>query len=111
MFNRPATEFVARFMGGHNVLATGQGKVAVRNDRMAITPISSAAPSTPHLPATVTDIEYQGSYVLLGLAVDNTASQQVNVSLPEATFLQAPLDHGTAVHLAWREADAHPLPA
>ncbi|HEX5784905.1 MAG TPA: ABC transporter ATP-binding protein [Burkholderiaceae bacterium] len=114
VFNRPATEFVARFMGGHNVLATAQGKVAVRNDRMAITPISTAthtAPSTPHLPATVTDIEYQGSYVLLGLAVDNTASQQVNVSLPEATFLQAPLEHGAAVHLGWREADAHPLPA
>src|SRR3954465_4344194 len=30
VYNAPATEFIARFMGGHNVIATGAGKLAVR---------------------------------------------------------------------------------
>jgi putative spermidine/putrescine transport system ATP-binding protein len=38
VYNAPASEFVARFMGGHNVITTPEGKVAVRNDHMQISP-------------------------------------------------------------------------
>ena len=38
IYNQPATEFIARFMGGHNVLDTPAGKIAVRNDHMQIAP-------------------------------------------------------------------------
>ncbi|MEP6790041.1 MAG: ABC transporter ATP-binding protein, partial [Ramlibacter sp.] len=38
IYNAPATEFIARFMGGHNVIDTGAGKIAVRNDHMLIAP-------------------------------------------------------------------------
>ena len=34
VFNAPRTEFVARFIGAHNVIDTPAGKVAVRSDRM-----------------------------------------------------------------------------
>ena len=111
VFNRPASEFVARFMGGHNVLDTPAGRVAIRSDRMAATPTPPAASDRPHLPGQVTDVEYQGTYVLLGVKVDNPASQQVSVSLSEAAYLNQPIAHGQHIHLSWLPADAHPLAA
>ncbi len=33
LFNAPRSEFVARFMGGHNVIPAAAGLVAVRSDR------------------------------------------------------------------------------
>jgi putative spermidine/putrescine transport system ATP-binding protein len=68
IYNRPVNEFVARFMGGHNVIETEAGKVGVRTDQMRVLPASDPVPDG-HLarPAVVSDVEYQGTYVLLGL--------------------------------------------
>ena len=110
IYNRPATEFVARFMGGHNVLDTATGRVAVRSDRMALAPVDATLDG-PHLAARITDIEYQGTYVLLALEVTNTASPSVSVTVSEASFLEQPHELGDAVQVHWREADAHALRA
>jgi len=106
VYNAPATEFVARFMGGHNVVRTAGGKVAVRNDHMRI------APQGEGLPGTVTDVEYQGTYVLLGLkARDDAGEQDFSVMLPEAAFHTQPYAPGQPVRLSWPAERAHPLPA
>jgi putative spermidine/putrescine transport system ATP-binding protein len=109
VYNHPASEFVARFMGGHNVLDTPAGPIAVRNDHMQITPDIGGA--GPGLAARVTDVEYQGTYVLLGLALDGVAKarQTVSVLLGEAAFLARPYASGDAVRLSWAEADARVL--
>jgi putative spermidine/putrescine transport system ATP-binding protein len=112
IYNAPASEFVARFMGGHNVIDTASGKVAVRNDRMFIAPADPAAPAqgVAGLGATVTDVEYQGTYVLLGLEARSAASTTpVSVMLAEAAFAHRPYQPGDAVHLSWDAA--HPLAA
>jgi len=106
IYNRPASEFVARFMGGHNVFATTQGKVAVRNDHIQLAPTSSTG-----WPATVSDVEYQGTYVLLGLQLEGEATGPVSVMLPEATFVQRPYAPGERVDLSWDPALAHTLTA
>jgi putative spermidine/putrescine transport system ATP-binding protein len=36
VFNAPRTAFVAQFMGGHNVIATDRGQIAVRADRLKL---------------------------------------------------------------------------
>src|SRR5471030_2995650 len=36
VFEKPATEFIARFLGGHNVIATPGGPIAVRADRLTL---------------------------------------------------------------------------
>ena len=36
LFEKPATEFIARFLGGHNVIETALGPVAVRSDRITL---------------------------------------------------------------------------
>lgn len=107
VYNRPASEFVARFMGGHNVLHTTSGKLAVRNDHIRLAP-----PSSTGWPAAVSDVEYQGTYVLLGLRLDGDATTgPVSVMLPEAAFVQQPLAPGDRVDLSWDPAQAHALAA
>ena len=126
IYNAPANEFVARFMGGHNVIDTGSGKIAVRNDQMRIAPaapsgnapgaasgIGGLGATSAHdglvLPATITDVEYQGTYVLLGLdAKTSTGATGVSVMVHEAEFSQRPYAAGEAVHLSWQSA--HTLP-
>ncbi|CAN7376578.1 ABC transporter ATP-binding protein [Variovorax paradoxus] len=107
VYNHPASEFVARFMGGHNVFDTPAGPVAVRNDHMRIARGDAAG----GLAATVTDVEYQGTYVLLGLALQDAAPGRGSVSalLGEAAFLASPHAPGDAVRLSWAEADARVL--
>src|SRR6195952_288709 len=56
LYNAPATEFIARFMGGHNVIATAFGKVAVRNDHMRIVPVAQAGDAAFAIAGTVTDV-------------------------------------------------------
>jgi putative spermidine/putrescine transport system ATP-binding protein len=107
VYNRPASEFVARFMGGHNVLDIPGGKVAVRNDHIRIAP-----ERTTEWSATVRDVEYQGTYVLLGMQLDGGVAQgPVSVMLPEASFVQRPYQPGDRVALGWDPAQAHPLTA
>ena len=113
VYNKPATEFIARFMGGHNVLSTTHGKVAVRSDHLNIHVASANRPSVDanFATATVTDIEYQGTYVLLGLAspasLDN---RSVSVIVSEAKFSDRPYALGDAVSMTWAHAHAHQLP-
>ena len=105
VYNHPASEFVARFMGGHNVLQTTQGKVAVRNDHIRVAPLDHGENGWP---ATVNDVEYQGSYVLLGMHLaEGGAGENVSVMLPEATFVQQPYAPGDRVSLSWAAWQAH----
>ena len=61
VFGNPATSFVARFIGGHNVLQGAAGPVAVRADRCRL------EPSGAGLPAQVAAVEYQGGTVRVAL--------------------------------------------
>jgi putative spermidine/putrescine transport system ATP-binding protein len=115
IYNRPVNEFVARFMGGHNVIETALGKVGVRTDH---TRIFAAAETLPEgltaRPAVVSDVEYQGTYVLLGLqdpgsAQNASATAQASVVLPEHEFAAHPFAVGDAVQMAWSAQQAHPL--
>ena len=115
IYNKPLNEFVARFMGGHNIITTPAGKIGVRTDRTLIG--HSGAPELSGLPtldAIVTDVEYQGTYVLIGLRKPNTeqkldATAEYAVMVSERQFYSTPHAVGDAVQLAWQEADAHPL--
>jgi putative spermidine/putrescine transport system ATP-binding protein len=117
IYNRPASEFVARFMGGHNVIQTQAGKVGVRTDQIQVTPIAAAQPDGLHNKrAVVTDIEYQGTYVLLGLQNPGTAktassTAELSVMLSEAAYARQPYELGDDVQLAWLPEAAHALAA
>ena len=57
IFERPSTAFVAKFIGGHNVVAHGASRVAVRVDRCRLGPEGSG------FGGRVGNVEYLGPYV------------------------------------------------
>jgi putative spermidine/putrescine transport system ATP-binding protein len=129
VFNHPASAFVARFIGGHNVIAAklngGSGAVlangvavplarapqlpsgtpihvAVRADRMRI-----GAPdgSGTVLQGTARAIEYFGPTVQLG--VDVAGLDPLSVSIAEQNFFAAPVQPGDPVAVTWAPEDVH----
>ena len=111
VFNAPRTEFVARFMGGHNVLPSpqGEGRIAVRADKTRLS--REPLPAGPTgLAATVRNVEYQGSFVMLTLDA-GPAAPELSVMLGEAAFDAAPWQPGDAAHAHWDAADVHRLAA
>jgi putative spermidine/putrescine transport system ATP-binding protein len=109
LFNEPASEFVARFMGGHNVLKRNDQSIAVRADRMHLSRSGDSSASSNALSATVRAIEYQGTYVLVSLGAE--ASDELSVMVQEAEFFRSPFEVGSAVQVSWSAADAHQLQA
>ncbi|MDX7950108.1 ABC transporter ATP-binding protein [Lichenihabitans sp. Uapishka_5] len=105
VFNNPATAFVARFIGGHNVIATPQGDIAVRADRLVL---KRPAPGTNGLiDGTVRSVEYQGTYVQL--AIEGTDGREITATADEATFDQTPFSPGDPIAVSWGERDVHRL--
>jgi putative spermidine/putrescine transport system ATP-binding protein len=104
VFNLPRTAFVAQFMGGHNVIATDRGKIAVRADRLKLFPENA-----PHarLSGTVRGVEYQGTHVQVTLAAADAA--ELTATLDEAEFDAIALKPGQRVAIDWSDNDIHPL--
>ena len=115
VYNRPASEFVARFMGGHNVIDTAAGKVGVRTDHLQIARTAEVLPpASSHMRAVVTDVEYQGTYVLLGLqkagaALSSHATAEYSVMVSEEAFAASPYQVADEVLLHWTPDRAHAL--
>jgi putative spermidine/putrescine transport system ATP-binding protein len=103
VFNRPATAFVARFIGGHNVIALPGRTVAVRADRLKVGP----RPLPGGIDALVAAVEYGGATVQIGLSAE--ASADLTAIVPDAAFDTQPLAPGDAVAVTWDGADAHDL--
>ena len=101
VWSAPKTEFVARFMGGHNVISFEGGKVALRADEVKL--------GDAGLTATVTAVEYQGGHVALTTRTEK--GEDVLALVPEESFFQTPKNPGDVVMLAWDEGRLHRLQA
>jgi putative spermidine/putrescine transport system ATP-binding protein len=100
VFSAPETEFVARFIGGHNVIDLDGGRYALRADEIHLTEGGR--------PATVSLVEYQGDRVAVTAQFGDS---EVLVLMPEADFFASPKNPGDAVGLAWDEGRLHRLQA
>jgi len=82
---------------------------------MQVTPAAEAAPKGPaNMDAIVTDVEYQGTYVLLGLQMPGKAqtansTAEFSVMVSEAQFGLRPYQVGEPVQLSWAPTAAHSL--
>ena len=108
VFNAPRSEFVARFMGAHNVIATPTGKVAVRSDRLKLQR-SLATGGNDARQAAVRAVEYQGTYVQVSVAPHEVADGQWTVTLSDDDFDTHPLRPGETVFVSWADHEAHAL--
>jgi putative spermidine/putrescine transport system ATP-binding protein len=108
VFNRPRSEFVARFIGAHNVIATGDGNVAVRSDRLRLQR-GASPPGHDTRRASVRAVEYQGTHVQVSLTPTDAADAPWVVTLPDEHFDAQPLQPGEAVVVSWAPHEAHAL--
>jgi putative spermidine/putrescine transport system ATP-binding protein len=106
VFEKPATEFVARFLGGHNVIATPGGPIAVRADRLTLGASAEGANQT-RLNAIIRGIEYQGTHYQV--ALENGANSELTATVSDAAFADTPLSIGDNVAVQWADADIHAL--
>jgi len=104
VFNEPKTEFVAKFMGGHNVISLPQGKVAVRSDVVAPT-----GPGAGRIDATVETVEYQGTHV--SVVTKSIGDTEVTALVPDSAFFANPHNPGDTIGLTWDEKNQHVLTA
>jgi putative spermidine/putrescine transport system ATP-binding protein len=102
IFLRPVSAFVARFIGGHNVL-TREGKpISVRTDRCHL----DAATQGPRHEGKIRALEYLGNAVrVVVVSPDGTEAEAL---LPETA---APPELGAPATLTWNPADEHALAA
>jgi putative spermidine/putrescine transport system ATP-binding protein len=103
VFERPASPFIARFIGAHNVLQSNAGTFAVRADRCRI----GTPGNGPHITGHVVAVEYQGAMVRVAIATE--AGDEVSALVPDGDFYRRPAEPGQAATLVWSPADAHVL--
>ena len=99
LFTRPRNAFVARFIGGHNVIE-GEGlPISIREDRIKLTPGGSDK---------VTGVEFLGSVVRLKVHSDRGP---LTVVQSDMEFTKAKLDLGDQVKASWSQKDQLQLEA
>jgi putative spermidine/putrescine transport system ATP-binding protein len=103
VFERPTSEFVARFIGGHNVLPSNDGMIAVRADRCVL----GEANGHPHVTGRVSMIEYQGPVIRVSLAM--AEGLEAAALVPDQAFYRQALEIGDPAILSWPQEAAHRL--
>ena len=136
VYDTPDTSFVARFIGGHNIIqghlrsrgehgfeilaasgkVTGQqeaeraeadaASVALRSDMIRID-TSDSVNSVNSVTGTVRIIEYHGAVVRLALDVEGV--EEFTVTLSESEYFAAPVQYGETIHASWNEQAVHLL--
>lgn len=100
VFNKPQTDFVAKFMGGHNVINTGGEVFAIRTDRTRIDKGSRG------IPGEITNIEFLGRTVDVSL---DCSGAEIVASMSDESFYSSSLVEGETVNVHWKPSDLHAL--
>lgn len=116
VFNRPKSEFVARFIGGHNILSHAGSQIAIRSDKTHLTRATAqSSVSDGAIPATIKEVEFLGSRVAVtasenkGLSRIDGLSDDLVIEVPDTVFFKDPYEIGDSVLLSWKPEDAHAL--
>jgi putative spermidine/putrescine transport system ATP-binding protein len=99
VYERPATEFVADFVGTTNILERNGRRVVLRPERIVL------AGDGDGEPATLDDVVFVGAFTRC-LVTTNRGEHLVVVRQSDGTVLRP----GGQVRLAWRDEDTFPLP-
>lgn len=97
VFGKPNNEFVARFIGGHNVIRLHGKPFALRSDRLSLAPGDDCH---------IRSVEFLGQSVKIGV---ESPHGPLTVTQGDDDYLDMPFSAGDAVGVAWREQDLHPL--
>jgi putative spermidine/putrescine transport system ATP-binding protein len=106
VYNAPQTEFVAKFMGGHNIMHWANKKFAVRNDKLTLSTKKQGSKQASSA-GSITDIEYQGT--IFHVTVKDQKGEDIVVHLQENEFDAKAHQLGAPVYAIWEPASAHAL--
>jgi putative spermidine/putrescine transport system ATP-binding protein len=98
VYERPATEFVAGFVGSSNIIERSGRRLCVRPERITFADHGE--------PATIEDVVFVGAFTRYLLATEQ--GERLTVVRQAQLRPHAP---GERVRLAWRDEDAFELPA
>ncbi|WEK06714.1 MAG: ABC transporter ATP-binding protein [Candidatus Devosia phytovorans] len=105
VFEKPANAFVAKFIGGHNVITRDGKTFAVRADKCRLVDVAPG----PSVPATVVSVEYQGPIVRINLR--GAGGEDLCALISDTRFFSDPPSVGEQVVLSWTRDDEWPLEA
>lgn len=109
VFNKPATEFIAKFMGGHNVVSNQGHLQAIRSDKITISKKAKASKDgLVSFASRIEEIEYLGTNVQV--SAKNDALGDIIINLSDQTFFKTPFEIGDSVFLSWKAEDVQMLP-
>ncbi len=107
VYERPATEFVAGFVGTSNILERGGRRFSVRPERIELNGRGNGVGSTEPEgaePATVADTVFVGAFTRILL--DTDAGERLTVVRANDG---SRIEPGTRVQVAWRDEDAYEI--
>ena len=103
IFNHPKNEFVAKFVGNHNIVTRAGKKYAVRMDKTSFYAVEKSGLDQ----AMISGIEFQGEKVkVTAIHPDGTEIQSL---LSDELFFSSNLKVGMAITSNWEEKDTHRL--
>jgi putative spermidine/putrescine transport system ATP-binding protein len=101
VYARPATEFVAGFVGTSNILERKQRRFSVRPERIELSATSNGHSGEP---ATVADVVFVGAFTRI--LVDTEAGERLTIVKQNDS---SGLEPGARVHVSWHDADAYEI--
>jgi putative spermidine/putrescine transport system ATP-binding protein len=101
IYNNPETEFVARFLGGHNVITWNEALISVRSDLFTLERLAG------NFECVVNAIEYFGDNV--SVSVEDKTGEEYLAKMPEAIFFNNPFVIGETVFAKWNDIAAKTL--
>jgi putative spermidine/putrescine transport system ATP-binding protein len=96
VYARPATEFVAGFVGTSNILERNGRRFSVRPERIELNGHGE--------PATVADVVFVGAFTRI--LVDTEAGERLTIVKQDTS---TGLEPGARVHVSWQDADAYEI--
>ena len=104
VFNKPKNEFIANFVGGHNVISKNKKSYSIRMDHIRI--INNKKLKNCY-PMIVNEIEYQGQIVkVTGISKD---FGRLSVSIGDEIFLKNKFDIDDEIFISWDKTKENSL--
>jgi putative spermidine/putrescine transport system ATP-binding protein len=104
VYERPANEFVAGFVGTSNIVVEAGRRLLIRPEKIRM--IEAGESGAANAEGTVAEIAYLGSITRYVVALDDGRSLTVVRQNLETSAVMAQRERGRRVRLAWRAEDA-----
>ena len=103
VFNKPKNEFIANFVGSHNVIQDGKKKYAVRMDKIKINISKKQNNNT----IQIKEIEFQGEKVKI--CCNDKNNTDIYVLIDDNIFYKNDFKLGQNINIEWKKKIAHIL--